>query len=80
MLLLISTESIERLLMPCCAAQGALRASVDATPPPNMHRSFVFNGIWCLVTSFLVFFLNGRQARRERDFALSGATQLDAEM
>lgn len=63
-----------------CAAQGALRAPADATPPLNMHRSFIFNGVWCFATSFFVFFLNGRQARRERDLALADARQLDAEM
>ncbi|KZV63361.1 MFS general substrate transporter [Peniophora sp. CONT] len=60
-------------------SQGALRAPPDANPPLNMHRSFIFNGVWCFATSFFVFFLNGRQARRERDLALADARQFDAE-
>jgi hypothetical protein len=32
-----------------------------------MHRAIVFNGIWVFAATLLVFFLHGRQARRELD-------------
>jgi len=48
--------------------QGALRDDgATANPPHNMHRAIIFNGITVLVASLLVFFLRGRQARRELD-------------
>ncbi|KAI9442617.1 MFS general substrate transporter [Lactarius indigo] len=49
-------------------AQGALRADrVTGNPPLNMHRAIVFNGIVVFAVSLLVFFLRGRQTRRELD-------------
>ncbi|KZV63363.1 MFS general substrate transporter [Peniophora sp. CONT] len=60
-------------------AQGALRAPSTANPPLNMHRSIIFNGAWCFASSFFVFFLHGRQVRRERDVAMQGAEQLSEE-
>ncbi|KAI0295839.1 MFS general substrate transporter [Multifurca ochricompacta] len=48
-------------------SQNALRASDAANPPRNMHRAIIFNAIWVFSTSLLVFFLHGRQARRELD-------------
>jgi hypothetical protein len=36
-----------------------------------MHRAIVLNGIFVLVISLLVFFLRGRQARRELDVQMN---------
>jgi hypothetical protein len=47
--------------------QGALRASPAASPPQNMHRTIIFNGIWVSAVAGLVFFLRGKQVRRELD-------------
>jgi FLVCR family MFS transporter 7 len=47
--------------------QGALRASPAADPPQNMHRTIIFNGVWVSIVAVLVFFLHGKQARRELD-------------
>ncbi|KAN0135398.1 MFS general substrate transporter [Lactarius tabidus] len=48
--------------------QGALRADQETgNPPLNMHRAIVFNGILVFAISLLVFFLRGRQVRRELD-------------
>ena len=60
------------------AAEGALRAPASADPPLNMHRAIIMVGVWCLATSFFVFFVDGRQARRERDLALTDASDLNA--
>ena len=49
------------------AVQGALRASPAASPPQNMHATIIFNGVWVFTVAMLVFFLKGKQARRERD-------------
>jgi hypothetical protein len=32
-----------------------------------MHASIIFNGVWASIVATLVFFLEGKQARRERD-------------
>ena len=32
-----------------------------------MHTTIVFNGTWMFTAATLVFFLKGKQARRERD-------------
>jgi len=32
-----------------------------------MHDTIIFNGIWVSTAATLVFFLQGKQARRERD-------------
>ncbi|KAI0268875.1 MFS general substrate transporter [Gloeopeniophorella convolvens] len=48
-------------------AQNALRASDTAHPPKNMHRAIILNGVWAFAASLLVFFLHGKQARREMD-------------
>ncbi|KAH9993244.1 hypothetical protein BJV77DRAFT_999502 [Russula vinacea] len=47
--------------------QGALRASHEANPPQNMHRTIIFNGVWLSIVAVLVFFLQGKQTRRELD-------------
>jgi len=49
------------------AVQGALRASPAASPPQNMHTTIIFNGVWMSTVATLVFFLEGKQVRRERD-------------
>ncbi|KAF8650442.1 hypothetical protein AX16_005245 [Volvariella volvacea WC 439] len=47
--------------------EGALRAGPDADPPLNMHRALIFNGVFVLISSLLVFFVTGKQVRRELD-------------
>ena len=47
--------------------EGALRASPTADPPLNMRKSLIFNGIFILAGCCSVFFLKGKQARREKD-------------
>jgi FLVCR family MFS transporter 7 len=47
--------------------QGALRASPEADPPQNMHRTVIFNGVWVTIVATFVFFLRGKQVRRELD-------------
>jgi hypothetical protein len=32
-----------------------------------MHRTIIFNGVWVSFVAVLVFFLDGKQARRELD-------------
>ena len=54
-------------------AEGALVAPATANPPSNEHQGIIFSGAWAFISSFLVFFLNGRQARRERDVAVARA-------
>jgi len=49
------------------AAGDALRASLAASPPQNMYRTIVFNGVWVFAVTMLSFFLRGHQARRELD-------------
>lgn len=39
--------------------ESALRASSTASPPLNMHRSLIFNGVFIVVCSFLIFFVRG---------------------
>jgi hypothetical protein len=50
--------------------QGALRAPSTASPPLNMHRALIFNGVFIVVCSSLVFFIRGKQARREMDIKM----------
>ncbi|KAI9437900.1 MFS general substrate transporter [Russula earlei] len=47
--------------------QNALRASRVASPPQNMHHAIIFNGVSVLTVTALVFFLQGKQVRRELD-------------
>lgn len=47
--------------------QDALRASPAEIPPQNMHRAIIFNGVWTLAITMLIFPFRGRQARRELD-------------
>jgi FLVCR family MFS transporter 7 len=32
-----------------------------------MHRAIIFNGVWVVIITASVFFLRGKQARRELD-------------
>ena len=48
-------------------AQSALRAPSTGNPPLNMHRAIIFNAVFTTFAVSLVFGLEGRQARRERD-------------
>ncbi|KZV63362.1 MFS general substrate transporter [Peniophora sp. CONT] len=56
--------------------EGALVAPATASPPSNLHKGVIFSGVWCFASSFLVFFLEGRQARRERDVAIAREQQM----
>jgi len=47
--------------------QGALRAPSTASPPLNMHKALIFNGAFIMASTSFVFFIRGRQARREMD-------------
>lgn len=48
-------------------SQSALRAPSTGSPPLNMHRAIIFNAVFTTFAVLLVFGLEGRQARRERD-------------
>jgi FLVCR family MFS transporter 7 len=48
-------------------AQGALRAKPDANPPLNMHRALIFNGSIVMTTCAFIFFLRGKQTRKQVD-------------
>jgi len=48
-------------------SETALRASPDANPPLNMRRALIFNGAFIMASASFVFFLRGKQARRELD-------------
>jgi FLVCR family MFS transporter 7 len=47
--------------------QGALREGPDAHPPLNMRRALIFNGVFVMSCSALIFLVQGRQARKELD-------------
>ena len=55
--------------------EGALRASPTADPPLNMHKSLIFNGAFILAGCCSVFFLRGKQARREKDAQMGDGQQ-----
>jgi len=48
-------------------AEGALRAGPDANPPLNMRRALIFNGTIVMTASAFVFFLHGKQTRKQVD-------------
>ncbi|THH01887.1 hypothetical protein EW145_g6842 [Phellinidium pouzarii] len=59
---------------------SALRAPASASPPLNMHRALVFNGVTIFATTMSIFLFRGRQRRRERDVsAATAATAADLE-
>lgn len=47
--------------------ESALRAGSDANPPLNMRKALIFHGSIICVVSVLIFVLQGKQTRRERD-------------
>ncbi|KAJ7703249.1 major facilitator superfamily domain-containing protein [Mycena rosella] len=47
--------------------EGALRAGPDANPPLNMRRALIFNGTFVMTASAFVFFLHGKQTRKQMD-------------
>ncbi|KAI0085553.1 major facilitator superfamily domain-containing protein [Irpex rosettiformis] len=48
-------------------SENALRAGPEANPPFNMHRAIIFEGVFALSSSVMVFALQGKQTRRELD-------------
>lgn len=48
-------------------SQQALRAGPDANPPLNLRRASIFHGAWVLTAAVSVFFIRGRQTRKELD-------------
>jgi len=48
-------------------SMNALRAGADADPPLNMRRALIFNGTFVLVATSVIFFMRGKQTRKERD-------------
>ncbi|KAJ6499353.1 major facilitator superfamily domain-containing protein [Mycena sanguinolenta] len=47
--------------------EGALRAGPDANPPLNMRRALIFNGTVVLTICCSIFFLRGKQTRKQLD-------------
>ncbi|KAF7364730.1 MFS general substrate transporter [Mycena venus] len=47
--------------------EGALRAGPDASPPLNMHRALIFNGAVIMGICIAIFFLRGKQVRKQLD-------------
>ncbi|KAJ7358488.1 major facilitator superfamily domain-containing protein [Mycena albidolilacea] len=47
--------------------EGALRAGLDASPPQNMRRALIFNGVVVMSTLSIIFFLRGQQTRKQID-------------
>ncbi|KAJ7132801.1 major facilitator superfamily domain-containing protein [Mycena crocata] len=47
--------------------EGALRAGPDANPPLNMRRALIFNGTIAISTCAFIFFLHGKQTRKQVD-------------
>lgn len=58
--------------------EGALRADADASPPYNMQNALIFQAVIVCVVVVLVFFLEGRQMRREQDEAMLAAVHRPA--
>ena len=47
--------------------ETALRAGPNANPPLNMRRSLIFNGVFVMCAAACVFFIRGKQRRRQLD-------------
>nr|GAT57653.1 MFS general substrate transporter [Mycena chlorophos] len=47
--------------------EGALRASPSADPPLNMRKALIFNGAFIMIVASSVFFLRGKQMRKDLD-------------
>ncbi|KII87214.1 hypothetical protein PLICRDRAFT_247970 [Plicaturopsis crispa FD-325 SS-3] len=58
---------------------GYLRAPATANPPLNMHNALIFTAAFGCAAAAPCFFIQGRQARRERDEAQAAAVR-DMEM
>lgn len=52
--------------------EGALRAPTTANPPLNMRRALIFSGAFIMVGCSTIFFIRGKQARREMDVRMGG--------
>lgn len=48
-------------------SQGALRAGPNASPPLNMYRALVFNGVFVITAASTVFLIRGVQKRKQLD-------------
>lgn len=44
-----------------------MRAGPNANPPLNMRRALIFNGASVMAAAALVFFIRGKQVRKEVD-------------
>ena len=58
--------------------ESALRDGPDASPPLNMRRSLIFIGVWGMVVGASVFFIHGKQVRRERDIAMAQKAEMQS--
>jgi len=47
--------------------EGALRAGPGASPPLNMRKALIFNGAIIFASALTVFFIRGKQVRKELD-------------
>lgn len=54
---------------------GALRAPPTASPPLNMHKALIFNGVFIMVACASIFFIRGTQVRRENDVRMGKERQ-----
>lgn len=59
--------------------EGALRAPPTASPPLNMHKALIFSGAFIMATCFAIFFIHGKQARREMDIKMGGERRRNTE-
>jgi len=55
--------------------EGALRASPTASPPLNMHKALIFNGVFIMLMCTPAFFIRGTQVRRENDVRMGQEKQ-----
>jgi len=55
--------------------EGALRASPTASPPLNMHKALIFNGVFIVLMCISVIFIRGTQVRRENDVRMGQERQ-----
>ncbi|KAM6488946.1 Major facilitator superfamily domain containing protein [Amanita muscaria] len=54
-------------VVPYILVQEALRAGPQASPPNHMHRGLMFTAILAMVTASFVFFVRGKQERKQID-------------
>jgi len=55
--------------------EGALRAPATASPPLNMHKALMFNGVFIMLTCISIFSIRGTQVRRENDVRMGQERQ-----